>query len=130
MKILIEDKRTTHTERINNNHNVVVLEYGDIVMVRTAIQSNTHNEKVAKLCYAVRGHYQIIRTTCHGSYFVRKLHRLDSPELKFIVYDLYPLPPSLKPCELVDTTDTRYLNQSHTPITNPLKKSLHIKLYN
>ena len=47
-----------------------------------------------------------------------------------MAYDLYPLPVSLKPCEPVDTTDARYLNQSHTPITNPLKKALHIELYN
>ena len=61
---------------------------------------------------------------------MRKLHKLDSPELKFIAYHLYPLHPSLKPCEPIDTTDTRYLNQSHTPVTNPLKKGLHIELYN
>ena len=47
-----------------------------------------------------------------------------------MAYDLYPLPPSLKSCEPVDTIDTRYLNQFHTPITNPLKKALHIELYN
>ena len=47
-----------------------------------------------------------------------------------MAYDLYPLTPSLKPCKPVDSTDTRYLNQSHTPIANPLKKALHIELYN
>ena len=47
-----------------------------------------------------------------------------------MAYDLYPLPPSLKPCEPVDTTDTRYLNQSRIPIINHLKKALHIELYN
>ena len=99
-------------------------------MARTAIQSNKQKEEVAKLCYTVRGSYQIIRTTCHGSYFMRKLHTPDSPKLKFMAYDLYPLPPSLKPCEPVDTTYTRYLNQSHSSITNPLKKALHIELYN
>ena len=131
LKIIIEDRRTAHTERINNNRNVVVLEPGDIVMARTAIQSNKQKGKVAKLFFAVRGLYQIIRrTTGHGSYFFRKLHRPDSPELKFMAYDLYPLPPFLKPCQSVDTTDTRYLNQSHTHITNLLKKALHIKLYN
>ena len=130
LKVLIEDRRVAHAERINNNHNVVVLEPDDIVMAHTAFQSNKQKEKVAKLCYAVRGSYQTIRTKDHGSYFVRKLHRPDSPELKFMTYDLYPLPPSLKPCEPVDTTDTRYLNQSHTPITSPLKKALHIELYN
>ena len=82
LKILIEDRRTSHAERINNNRNIVVLEPGDIVIARTAIQSNKQKEKVAKLCYAIRGPYQIIRITGHGSYFVRKLHRLDSAELK------------------------------------------------
>ena len=99
-------------------------------MARTAIQSNNQKVKVAKLCYAVRGPYQIIRTTGHGSYFEQKLHRPDSLELKCMAYDLYPLPPSLKPCEPVDTTNTRYLNQSHSLFTNPLKKLLDIELYN
>ena len=111
MKILIEDRRKAHAERINNNRNICVLKPGgDIVMARTAIQSNKQKGKVAKLCYAVRGPYQIIRTTGHGSYFVRKLHRPHSPELKFMAYDLYSLPPSLKLCEPVNTTDTRYMN--------------------
>ena len=47
-----------------------------------------------------------------------------------MAYDLYPLPTSLKPCEHVDTTDTRYVNQSHDPLTNLLKKGLYIELYN
>ena len=47
-----------------------------------------------------------------------------------MAYDLYPLPPSLKPCEHVDYTDTRYLNQMHTPLINPLKRALDIELYN
>lgn len=45
-------------------------------------------------------------------------------------YDFCPLPPSLKPCEPVDTTCTRYLNQSHTPLANSSKKDLHIELHN
>ena len=61
---------------------------------------------------------------------MRILHRPNSPELKFIAYNLYPLPPFLKPCELVETIYTRYLNKSHAPIINPLKKSIHIELYN
>ena len=47
-----------------------------------------------------------------------------------MVYDLYPLTQSLKPCEPVDSTNTRYLNQSHMHIANPLKKAFHIELYN
>ena len=37
LKLLIEDRRTAHVERIINYHNIVVLEPGDIVMARTAI---------------------------------------------------------------------------------------------
>ena len=44
--------------------------------------------------------------------------------------DLYPLPPSLKPCEPIDSSDTRYLNQSYSPIVNPLRKALNIEIYN
>ena len=47
-----------------------------------------------------------------------------------MAYDLDPLPPTLKSCEPVDTIDTQYMNQSHKPITNSLKKDLHIELYN
>ena len=43
--------------------------------------------------------------------------------------DLNILPPSLKLCETVDSSDIHYLNQSHTPIVNPLKKALNIELH-
>ena len=99
-------------------------------MAKTAIQSDKNKENVTKLCYAVRGPYHILRNTNHGSYFVEKLHKPDSPELKIMAYDLYPLPYSRKSCEPIDTIDIRYLNQSHVPLTNSLKKALHVELYN
>ena len=49
------------------------------------------------------------------------MNKPDSTELRFISEDLYILPPSLKPCEPIDSSDTRYLNQSHTIVVNPLK---------
>ena len=45
-------------------------------------------------------------------------------------YGLYSLPLSLKPCEPVDSTDIRSLNQIHVPLINPLKRALDIELYN
>ena len=57
-------------------------------MARTCFQSDKKKEKVAKLCHIVRDHFQIIRTTGRGSYFVRKLQRPDSSDLKFMAYDL------------------------------------------
>ena len=130
MKILIEDHRTAHTERINNNGNFIILKPEDIVMARTAIQSNKKKEKVSQLCDTGRGSYHILCSTGYGSDFVKKLHKPDSPELNFMAYDLYPLLPSPKPCEPIDTTDTRYLNHFHVPLTNSLKKALRIELYN
>ena len=56
-KILIENCCTTHTERINNNRSILILKRGDIVMVRTFIQSDKKKEKFSKLCYTVRGRY-------------------------------------------------------------------------
>ena len=94
-KILIEDRRTIHAERVNNNKNIVVLIVGDIVMARTTVQSDTSTNKVAKLSYQVRGPFRIVKCTSHASYLVRKLYKSDSPELKFMAIDLYPLPPSL-----------------------------------
>ena len=47
-----------------------------------------------------------------------------------MAYDLYPLPSFFKSHEPVDTTDTRYMNQSHAPLANILKKALYIELYN
>ena len=44
--------------------------------------------------------------------------------------DLYPLPPSLNPYDPVDSSDTRYLNLSYSPIVNLLRNSLNIGLYN
>ena len=85
------------------------------------VQSDKANDKVAKHCYAVRGPFQIIRGTCHGGYIVRKLNKPDSSKFKFTSEDLYILPPSLKPYERMDGSDTRYLNQYHSLSSTLLK---------
>ena len=58
LKKIIEDRQTTHVERINNARNLIVLQASDIVMTWTVIQSNLSKKKVTKLCYAVRDPYQ------------------------------------------------------------------------
>ena len=45
LKILIEDLRDAHAERVNNNKNIVDLVLGDIVMTRTAIHSDASLKK-------------------------------------------------------------------------------------
>ena len=128
MKNLVEDQRTVHAERINTNRKNVTILVSDLVMARTIVQSYKANNKIAKLWYAVCGLFQIIRGTGRSGCIVRKLNRPDSPEFKFISEDLHILLPSLKPCEHVDGSDTRYLNQSHASIINSLKKLLNIEL--
>ena len=47
--------------------NLVLLKAGDIVMARTAIQSDLSKNNVGKLSYSVRGPYQILRNIELGS---------------------------------------------------------------
>ena len=75
-------------------------------MARIVVQSDVSTSKVAKLSYQVRGPFRIVIYT-GGSYFVPKLYKPVSPTLMFTAADLYPLPPSLKPCEPVDSSNTR-----------------------
>ena len=108
LKILVEDRSTVHVERINNNRKIVTILHGDLVVARTTVQSNKANDKVAKLCYAVRSSFQIIRGTGRDGYIVRKLNKPDSTEFKFMSEDLFILIPSLKPCEPSDGSNIRY----------------------
>ena len=107
LKILVENRQNVHAKLINTNMNIVTTLPSDLVMARTTVQSDKTNNKIAKLCYTVRGPFQIIRGTGRGGYIVRKFNRPDSPELKLMSEDLYILPPFLKPCEPVDGSDTR-----------------------
>ena len=70
LKVLIEYRRTAHTEYINNTSNHVALKPG---AVWTTIQSDISKNKVNKLYYAVRNPCYIICSTSHGSYYVKKL---------------------------------------------------------
>ena len=40
IRILFDDRLVVHAEYINNNRNIIRLQSGDIVIVRTDIQSN------------------------------------------------------------------------------------------
>ena len=78
---------------------------GDITMAITAIQSGNSINTVAKLSYQIWGLIRIVKCTGRGSYLVRNLYKPDSPEFKFIAIYLYPLPPSWKACEPVDSSN-------------------------
>ena len=99
------------------------MHHDDLIMTRTTVQRDKTKDKVDKLCYAIRGLLQIILGTGRRSYIVRKVNESESPKLKFMFMseDLYILQPSLKLYEPISRSDTRYLNESHTPIVNLLK---------
>ena len=47
LKILVENRRTGHAERINTDGNSVTMHPGDLVMARTTVKSDKFNDKVA-----------------------------------------------------------------------------------
>ena len=108
-----------HRDRIINNRNVVTLLRGDVVMARQEFMSDKTRNKVGKLTYQVSGPFVITKATGHGSYYARKFKDKNSAEQKFMVEDLYPLPPSLLPYDPIDGANVRYLNHSHPSITHP-----------
>ena len=97
---------------------------GDLDMARVIIQKYKIRDKVAELRYIVLGPFQNIWDIARGNYIIRKINKHNNSELNFMSEDLCILLFSLKPCELVDSSDKRYLNQSHDYVIYPLKKTL------
>jgi hypothetical protein len=98
-------------------------------MATIQVKSDASVNKVAKLSYQRCGPFEIISHLGNGAYELRSLSRPDSAILKFHSSSISPLPPGLLPCNPINTSDLRYLNQDSTPTTNPLR-SLDIQLYN
>ena len=98
-------------------------------MARREVQSNKSTNKVGKLCYQVRRSFVIVKPTGTGGYMVTKFGKSDGPKLRYIAEELYALPPTLLPCDLVDGSDIKYLNHSHPSVFNPLKVVLDIVSY-
>ena len=69
------------------------------------IHRDFSKNEVDKLCYAVRGPYQIICKTKHNSYFVRKLNKLDSSKLSSWITIYFPFSHHLN---LVNVICNRY----------------------
>ena len=92
LNIIIEEHHTAHDECINNNHHIVILQIGDIVVDQIEIYIDISKNQVAKLSYAVRSLYRIISSISHDNYFVKKFNKPSSSDLKFMTYDRYPIP--------------------------------------
>ena len=129
LRLLTEERRTYHRERVNETRSQQLFAKDDIVMVRVQVQSNIEADRVAKLSYRLRGPYSIISTLGNGAYLLQKVNQPNAPKLKYHTQDISLLPPAIRPVETLDGPDTRYLNQSHAPIPNPLKTAFKIDLY-
>ena len=130
LRIITEDRRTYHRERVNDSRSQKLFAVDDIVMVRVQVQSKASTEKVAKLVYRLRGPYRISTVLGHGAYSVQKFDQPTGPTLKYHAEDLSLLPPAIRPVEPLDGPDLRYLNSNHAPIPHPLKAAFNIELYN
>jgi PAS domain-containing protein len=55
LKIITEDHRSYHRERMNRDRDQTLFQVDDVVMVRVQVQSKAHLDRVAKLSYWLRG---------------------------------------------------------------------------
>jgi len=102
LKILLEDRCTSHCERVNSTHTQPTFQLGDIVTARVQVRSTSSTGTVGKLSYQSRGPFKITQKTDNGAYLVQKLDKSeDSPTSKFHGSDLYLLPPALESRYLV-----------------------------
>ena len=130
LQILIEERRMNHQKRLNKNRTPSNLKVGDIVKAHVQVQSNAASGTVDKLSYKARGPFKIIKELKFDSFEVQDYHKPTAATRKYKSTELYLLPPSLYPCEPLDTMDHRYLHYEHAPIVSPLSKPLQIEAYN
>ena len=71
----------------------------------------------------------VIEDTGNSAYNVRRYGKPDGPLYKYMTQDLYLLPPTILPCEQMDTPDMRYLNSDFAPRKQPFD-NLDIESYN
>ena len=126
---LVEDRRTAHRERINEGRNLIKFKPGDFVMGRVAVQSKKSIQRVGKLVYQSKGPFVVVEDTGNDAYLVRRYGKPNGPLMKYMTQDLYLLPPTILPCEHMDTPDMRYLNSDFAPQNQPFG-DLDIESYN
>ena len=130
LQVLVEERRTAHRDRWNKEHARKPFEIGDVVKAHVQVQSNSKSGIVKKLSFQARGPFQIVEILEGNSYLVKRYNSDQSSTRKYKGSELYLLPPSIFPHDLVNTMDQRYLNFSNSLAVSPFKKSLQIELYN
>lgn len=130
LQILIEERRISHRNRMNESTTKSPLKVGDIVKAHVQIQSKSETGIVDKLSYAARGPFKITKDLGYNSFEVAPYHNPNGATRKYKGTELYLLPPSLFPSNMLDTLDQKFLNYDHAPVVSPLKQALQIESYN
>ena len=130
LQILIQERRDTHRDRHNSDKRLCDLKIGDVVKAHVQVNSVASKGVVGKLSYRAKGPFVITKDLGHNSFEVQSYDDPSSSNRKYKNTKLYLLPPALFLSHPLDTIDQRYLDSTHAPIVNPLKKSMKIDLYN
>ena len=130
LQILIEERRTAHKDRQNKGKIQCSLKIGDVLKAHIQVQSRVDSGIVGKLLYHARGPFIIIKDLDMNSFEVQRYADPDSTVREYKNTELYLLPPSLFPSEVLDTIDERYIDCKNAPIVSPLLKPMHVELYN
>jgi hypothetical protein len=126
-KLLLEEKRMIAREKVNEGRHIVVYNIGYIVTVK--VQSNTSQNRVAKLSYKSKGPFFVKEVLGYGCYMLQRWNREDATLQKYHSSDMYLLLECLYPAEPLDTPDLQYINSLHGIVAHPLQQPLEIKLF-
>ena len=107
LQTLLEERRTMHRERWNKDRTSHQFAKGDVVKAHIQVQLKLALGEVGKLSYRARGPFQIVEVLGNDSYHVQRYNDTDSSIRKYKGTDQYMLPPSIFPCEPLDTMDVR-----------------------
>ena len=129
--LTIEDRRKAHRNRVNEGRSAPSFAPGDLVLLRIQVQSNTDQNRVAKLSYQVHGPYRIVSHSA-SSYKVAPVHQPGlnplssrSPSIACSCWHP-PLLSRRQPGPPIPQSRMLRL----LPTTNPLKRHLNIEEYN
>ena len=128
--MLTEDRRERHTAWANKHRKQREFAPGDLVIVRRQVQSDASLGRPAKLRVRARGPYRVLEKAGDDSYWIQRVPVLQElnqrlgKKQKQAAWQLERIPSSVVVHKRVDSTDTRWVQQTATLQHNPLEHNL------
>ena len=128
--MLTEDRRERHTTWANKHRKQREFAPGDLVIVRRQVQSDASLGRPAKLRVRARGPYRVLEKAGDDSYWIQRvpvlqeLNRRLGKKQKQAAWRLERIPSSVVVHKRVDSSDTRWVQQTATLQDNPLEHNL------